>query len=126
MANVRVRNGLVQEVRDKGDFPERSYGVTGHPAWADTAPETTTETSAESSAPAETDTYYLKITFILTGTLVLVIVLFGLVRAIVGSDVEPITQTTTIEVAPTDPVSTTEFTITARGGSSACRGASGG
>ena len=107
------------EARDtKETSPERSYGSLGSGS-ADTAPETTTETSAESSAPAETDkTYYLKIGLILTGTLVLVIVLFGLVRAIVGSDVEPITQTTTIEVAPTDPVSTTEFTITARGGSS--------
>ena len=51
--------------------------------------------------------------------LALVIVLFGLVRAIIGSGSETDLQTTTTVAAePAIPASTSEFTIVARGGSS--------
>ncbi|CAI8290852.1 MAG: Uncharacterised protein [Opitutia bacterium UBA7350] len=97
---------------------ERSYG-TLRSNTNETDPSTPVEVAPESPAPEEVEkTYYLKIGLILVGTLALVIVLFGLVRAILGSDATPVAQLTNIEVAPSAPVSTSEFTITARGGSS--------
>lgn len=98
---------------------ERSYGtLSSKPAGS--ADAETDEAPADAPAPAEADkTYYLKIGLILAGTLALVIVLFGLVRAIIGSGSEPVAQTsTTIAAEPATPASTSEFTIVARGGSS--------
>lgn len=107
------------EARETSDAPaERSYGTLSSKPGS--APSETTEAPAETPAPAEADkTYYLKIGLILAGTLALVIVLFGLVRAIIGSGSEPDLQTTTTVAAePAIPASTSEFTIVARGGSS--------
>ena len=108
------------EAREASEAPaERSYGtLSSKPAGS--ADAETDEEPAEAPAPAETDkTYYLKIGLILAGTLALVIVLFGLVRAIIGSGSEPVAQTsTTIAAEPAIPASTSEFTIVARGGSS--------
>lgn len=108
------------EARETSDAPaERSYGTLSSKPAGSAAAETDEE-PAEAPAPGEADkTYYLKIGLILAGTLALVIVLFGLVRAIIGSGSEPVAQTsTTIAAEPAIPASTSEFTIIARGGSS--------
>ncbi|NCG08387.1 MAG: helix-turn-helix domain-containing protein [Verrucomicrobia bacterium] len=96
---------------------EQSYGTirTKSPTSS-----TESETATEETASAELDkTFYLKIGLILSGALALVIILFGLVRAIIGSGADPEpAPTTTVEAQPAVPVSTTEFTIVANGGSS--------
>lgn len=107
------------ESRESLEAPaERSYGTLGSKATGASAAEASTP-SAETPPPEEADkTYYIKIGLILAGTLALVIVLFGLVRAIIGTGPEPIAETTTVVATPATPVSTNEFTIIARGGSS--------
>jgi transcriptional regulator with XRE-family HTH domain len=106
------------EARENSDAPEQqSYGTLSTKA---ATPTGESETRHEEPALAEVDkTFYLKIALILAGTLALVIILFGLVRAIIGSGTDAETaSSTTVEVQPAVPASTTEFTIVARGGSS--------
>ena len=108
------------EARENADAPsELSFGTLSAKANPSTE-EGDAPTPAEEALPAEIDkSFYLKIGLILAGTLALVIILFGLVRAIIGSGSDPVTATTiSVEAEPAVPLSTTEFTIVARGGSS--------
>jgi transcriptional regulator with XRE-family HTH domain len=106
------------EARESADAPaEQSFGTLS--AKSTSTPEGS-ESSAQEAVPAEIDkAFYLKIGLILAGTLALVIILFGLARAIIGSGTDPEpTTTTAVEAQPAVPISTTKFTIVASGGSS--------
>jgi cytoskeletal protein RodZ len=98
---------------------ERSYGTIS--AQPGSPPATENEAAAKDEVGADIDkTFYLKIGLVLAGTLALVVILFGLVRAIIGagSNPEPQTVSSTVEIQAAMPESPSEFIIEARGGSS--------
>lgn len=100
---------------------ERTYGTISAPK---AKPSASNEEDAAPAAPSEeavdTNGFYLKIGLILAGTVALVIVLFGLVRAIIGAGSNPANDSTAVTsfVQQAQPQSTQEFKLTAKGGDS--------
>lgn len=100
---------------------ERTYGTmsaaTNHKTAPAPASEKENTSGSEEILPEKT--FYLKIGLILAGTIALVIVLFGLVRAIIGSGPELVETTAATSITPpAKAVSTKSFSIQTNGGSS--------
>lgn len=98
---------------------DRSYGtMSAAPTRkGSSAPEKAAESGAGEMLPEKT--FYLKIGLILAGTIALVVVLFGLVRAIIGDGPELVeTTAATTLTQPAEVVSTKSFRIQTDGGTS--------